>query len=44
MPELVFRQDNGYLATQLGPLTLALVNACRELAGRVRALEAACPG
>lgn len=29
----------GQLGTQLGPLTLALVNSCRELAERVAALE-----
>jgi hypothetical protein len=34
----------GQLATNLGPLTLALVNCCKELAARVAVLEARCPG
>jgi hypothetical protein len=50
MPELVFTMDTGrnpkhlagQLGTNLGPLTLALVNACKELATRVAALEARC--
>jgi hypothetical protein len=33
----------GQLATNLGPLTLALVNCCKELAARVAVLEARCP-
>jgi hypothetical protein len=47
MPELVTEapptKDSlpGQLSTQLGPLTLALLNAVKELAVRVAVLEAA---
>lgn len=52
MPELVSEMSSradpkrlpNQLGTQLGPLLLALVNACKELADRVAALEARCPG
>lgn len=45
MPELVVEMSGeglleGQLGTELGPLTLALVNAVKELGGRVKALEA----